>query len=227
MDYFITPFHKSIKNRSQFKDLTSELKSAVDFFSQKDWTPATSSNFSFKIPENDNLIAISRSGVDKSNFEEQDVMIVDTEGGPVWSYKESFNPSAETLIHTTLYEIFDCASVLHTHSYAATVLSKKYASDKNISFSDYELLKGLAGVSDHQVFVEIPILENSQDIKSFSQRLKTEFDSKKIFGFLIAGHGLYTWGKTISEAKRHVEVFEFLFKCKLAEDSFYPYYKKE
>ena len=33
-----------------------------------------------------------------------------------------------------------------------------------------------------------------------------------IYGFLLAGHGLYTWGKTIAEAKRHIEVLEFLFE---------------
>ncbi|MEC8305131.1 MAG: class II aldolase/adducin family protein [Planctomycetota bacterium] len=26
-------------------------------------------------------------------------------------------------------------------------------------------------------------------------------------------HGLYTWGKDIDEARRHIEVYEFLFEC--------------
>ena len=32
-------------------------------------------------------------------------------------------------------------------------------------------------------------------------------------GFLIAGHGLYAWGRNIDEARRHVEGLEFLFEC--------------
>jgi ribulose-5-phosphate 4-epimerase/fuculose-1-phosphate aldolase len=38
-------------------------------------------------------------------------------------------------------------------------------------------------------------------------------DHPEMKGFLLAGHGLYTWGKNIAEAKRHIEVFEFLFEC--------------
>ncbi len=32
-------------------------------------------------------------------------------------------------------------------------------------------------------------------------------------GFLIAGHGLYAWGRDVAEARRHVEGFEFLCEC--------------
>ncbi|MEM8681120.1 MAG: class II aldolase/adducin family protein, partial [Planctomycetota bacterium] len=31
-------------------------------------------------------------------------------------------------------------------------------------------------------------------------------------GLLLKGHGLYTWGSDFLEAKRHVEVLEFLFE---------------
>ena len=31
-------------------------------------------------------------------------------------------------------------------------------------------------------------------------------------GFLIRRHGLYTWGRDVEEACRHVEIFEFLFE---------------
>lgn len=33
------------------------------------------------------------------------------------------------------------------------------------------------------------------------------------YGFLLAGHGLYVWGTTLSDAKRHLEVFEYLLQC--------------
>jgi len=31
-------------------------------------------------------------------------------------------------------------------------------------------------------------------------------------GFLLRRHGLYTWGKDLVEAKRHVEILEFLLE---------------
>ena len=30
--------------------------------------------------------------------------------------------------------------------------------------------------------------------------------------FLLRGHGLYTWGETIADAERHVEIIEFLLE---------------
>jgi methylthioribulose-1-phosphate dehydratase len=31
-------------------------------------------------------------------------------------------------------------------------------------------------------------------------------------GFLLRRHGLYAWGKDLDEARRHLEIFEFLFE---------------
>jgi len=31
-------------------------------------------------------------------------------------------------------------------------------------------------------------------------------------GFLLRGHGLYTWGEDVAQARRHVEIFEFLLE---------------
>jgi methylthioribulose-1-phosphate dehydratase len=32
-------------------------------------------------------------------------------------------------------------------------------------------------------------------------------------GYLIRGHGIYTWGKDLDEAYRHIEIWEFLLEC--------------
>ena len=31
-------------------------------------------------------------------------------------------------------------------------------------------------------------------------------------GFLLSRHGLYTWGRDLAEARRHIEIHEFLFE---------------
>jgi methylthioribulose-1-phosphate dehydratase len=31
-------------------------------------------------------------------------------------------------------------------------------------------------------------------------------------GVLLSRHGLYTWGESVAEARRHLEVLEFLFE---------------
>jgi methylthioribulose-1-phosphate dehydratase len=37
-------------------------------------------------------------------------------------------------------------------------------------------------------------------------------EQPNVHGFLIRRHGLYTWGRDLDEAKRHVEILEFLFE---------------
>jgi methylthioribulose-1-phosphate dehydratase len=77
----------------------------------------------------------------------------------------------------------------------------------------YEMLKGLEGVSTHEHREWLPVIENSQDMimlsGSVEETLKKHPDAH---GFLLRRHGLYTWGKDLSEAKRHIEILEFLLE---------------
>jgi methylthioribulose-1-phosphate dehydratase len=41
------------------------------------------------------------------------------------------------------------------------------------------------------------------------------FDAGPLSGYLIAGHGLYAWGRDLAEARRHLEAFEFMLACEL------------
>jgi methylthioribulose-1-phosphate dehydratase len=124
-------------------------------------------------------------------------------------------PSAETLLHTALYKRFpEAGAVLHTHSVNATVLSR--LAEGQLLFQDYELLKAFAGVDTHETSIIVPIFPNDQDIPRLAARVDSWMDTHPpIHGYLIAGHGLYTWGRTMAEALRHIEAFEFLFQCEL------------
>jgi methylthioribulose-1-phosphate dehydratase len=192
-----------------------ELLDAIRFFNQKDWSPATSTNYSVRSQNPENYI-ISRSGVDKSKFQLTDLILINAEGAvqPPFN-KPGIKSSAETEIHTALYERYpEINCVLHTHSVLGTVLSMAKSSEKQIRFEGYEILKGLEGNATHELFEILPIVPNSQDMKDIIRDMKSHFTEKpSIHGFLIAGHGLYTWGKDIATAKRHIETYEFLFEC--------------
>ena len=45
------------------------------------------------------------------------------------------------------------------------------------------------------------------------ERYLDEHPDEKCWGYLIRRHGLYTWGKDLEEATRHIEVIEFLLEC--------------
>lgn len=187
------------------------LKEAIKYFSLRNWIPATSSNFSVRTGDEQN-VWITRSGVDKNLFTLKDLMEVDLSGRPVNS---STHPSAETLIHCTLYDMYpETVSVLHIHGIFSTVLSLELEAEGEIRLSNYELLKGFPGVDSHTETVAIPIYSNTQDMKELANELKSTLKEKQPRGaFLLAGHGLYTWGKSVTEAKRITESVEHLLEC--------------
>ena len=104
--------------------------------------------------------------------------------------------------------------ILHTHSVYATILSQKYLAEGRLVLENYEVLKGLGDIKTHKVSVPIPIFQNTQDIAAMSEEFRSLYRKMPdMQGYLIAGHGLYTWGKNFETAKRHLEVLEFLLEC--------------
>jgi methylthioribulose-1-phosphate dehydratase len=82
-----------------------------------------------------------------------------------------------------------------------------YAFLGGVTLEDYEMLKGLEGVRTHQHHEWLPILENSKDMTQLAQSASTILRERSgIHGFLLRGHGLYTWGANLQQAKRHIEI---------------------
>ena len=219
---------ESILSSLEFREISQELAETGRFLAERGWSPATSSNYSARVRTNDdglqNLIAISRTGVDKSRMTADDFMAIDlilTAAGSDFSViaPKDARPSAETLIHTAIYQMRPHARViLHTHSPNNTRLSLRFLEQGHLMFKGYELQKAIEGETHHDSVIHVPILANSQDMKTFAQHtLALLAKEPSISGFLIAGHGLYTWASTVATAKRHVEAFEFLFSCHALE----------
>lgn len=182
-----------------------QLIAAGAFMHGCGWVPATSGNFSARL--DDGTIAITVSGRHKGQLTPDDIMRVDMDGNSL----DGRRPSAETLLHTTLYQRYpDTHSVLHPHSLGAMLVSRLFAG--KLEIRGYELLKALNGITTHESAVDIPIFENSQDIAALSTEVLDYLDVHgDIYGYIIAHHGFYTWGRSVEEALRHVEALEFLF----------------
>lgn len=192
------------------QELKEQLVQVIHFLHAQGWAPATSSNYSFREPGETNFY-ISESGIDKGAFNIENFLYVNKAGQPV---NDARKPSAETALHCTIYQLFpDTQCVLHTHTVLNTILSQHFLPQKVLILANYEILKGFAGIKTHQIFVEIPIFDNTQDIPKLAKEIENYAQTQELRAFLIAGHGMYTWGSTIAEAKRHVEVVEFLLEC--------------
>lgn len=195
-------------NREQ---LAGQIIEAGRFLYGRGWSPATSSNYSVRLSAEQVLLTVS--GKHKGQLGPDDVLATDLDGN---SLEPGKKPSAETLLHTQLYRWqAGIGAVLHTHSVGATVLSRLCLSD-SLVFADYELQKAFTGIGTHECQVLVPIFDNDQDIARLAGKVQVWLDEHPdCVGYLIRGHGLYTWGAQMSDALRQIEAFEFLFECEL------------
>ncbi|MCZ6463542.1 MAG: methylthioribulose 1-phosphate dehydratase [Proteobacteria bacterium] len=174
------------------------------------WCEATSGNFSQRLDAG--RIAITVSGRDKAALQEADVMVVDAAGRPV--DPPDARPSAEAPLHCQLYRIRpEVGTVVHVHSPSATMMSRRFESKGEVLLEGYEMLKALSGVETHLHGEVLPVFANDQDAEALAHRVETRLRDESLHGYLLAGHGLYTWGRDAAEALRHVEALEFLLGC--------------
>jgi methylthioribulose-1-phosphate dehydratase len=175
------------------------------------WALGTSGNFSVIRSQRPLRLIISSSGVPKGELLSTNFLEVDGNARPLGRTK--LRPSAETLLHIVIANARGAGAVLHTHSIWSTVLSLRHQSQGGLSVEGLEMLKGLDGIATHEHREWIPIVPNSQDMKQLSVYLAGALSANpEAHGVLIAGHGLYTWGKTLADAERHVEILEFLLE---------------
>lgn len=201
-------FSASRRNR---RSLARALAAVSHEFHARGWALGTSGNYSAVLSRDPVRLLITSSGLDKSQLSHHDFLEINEVGSALAG---SGKPSAETALHVMLADAREALGcVLHTHSVWNTLLSEQYLGRGGLAISDYEMLKGLEGVKTHKHREWIPIFENDQEIPALAQKVRAELDrDPAAHGFLIAGHGLYTWGDTVAQARRHVEIFEFLFE---------------
>ncbi len=181
------------------------------FASLRGWVPATSGNFSCRIDAR--TIAVTRSGVDKGNLGPDQIAAVDLDG-PVPP-----GLSAETPLHLARYRAdAGIGAVVHVHTIASTVLSRLHAGPGALTLLGFEMHKALRGITTHETDVVLPIFANAQNTVALAAEVESRLgNNPAVPGYLLAGHGLYVWGQTMDEARRHLEGIEFLLACTLEE----------
>jgi methylthioribulose-1-phosphate dehydratase len=198
-----------MKYSEAFLNAAADLCEAGRFIDGKGWVPATSGNFSIRLP--DGTIAITVSGKHKGRLQIEDIMLIDTETNSLDGKK----PSAETLLHTSLYARFPSINcVLHPHALNAVLVSRVFGS--GIVLENYELLKAFKGITTHESRLVVPVFANDQDIPRLAAEIERYLDRQPdCYAYVIAGHGFYTWGDSVSETLRHIEALDYLFDCEL------------
>ncbi|MES2176712.1 MAG: methylthioribulose 1-phosphate dehydratase [Gemmatimonadota bacterium] len=196
----------------QFPDAARDLAELGRRFHGRGWALGTSGNFSVVVSRDPLRLAISASSIAKGTMRDADVLEVDDRGVP--SGPGAGAPSAETLLHVEIARRCSAGAVLHTHSVWATILSGLAAHSEGIAIEGFEMLKGLAGVRTHEHREWIPVVDNDQDMTRLAPVVGAVLERNPgVHAFLLRRHGMYTWGATLAEAERHVEILEFLLEA--------------
>ncbi len=191
-----------------------ELRATGRMCHARGWSLGTSSNYSVVLGREPLELLVTASGKDKGALGREDFVRIDAAGRPTAPNQPK--SSAETMLHVVLARLPDVGAVLHTHSPWCTVLSDLFFAEGCLEFEGYEMLKGLAGITTHETTERLAIFENTQDIPQLAEEVSrrlAEDDPALRHGFLIRKHGMYTWGEDLAEARRHVEIIEFLLEC--------------
>ena len=192
-----------------FAELAAQLAEIGRQCHARGWALGTSGNFSAVVNRDPLHLAITTSGVDKGTLSAGEIVEIDGQGKVVAG---SGRPSAEASLHLAIARGRGAGAVLHTHSIWSTILSDAATAD-GLALEGYEMLKGLDGVGTHEHREWLPILDNTQDWATAVPQVEAILtEHPEAHGFLIRRHGLYTWGRDLAEAKRHVEILEFLFE---------------
>lgn len=196
--------------RGDFDDVAAELVELGRQAHARGWVLGTSGNFSAVLSQKPLRLAITPTGLDKGRLHVRDILEIDGDGATL---RGSGRPSSETPIHLVLVRGRGAKAVAHTHSLWGTLLSAAHTGAGGLALEGYEMLKGLSGVESHAHREWLPILDNSQDWAADANKVEQALRAHPhLHGFLIARHGLYTWGRDVGEAARHLEVLEFLLE---------------
>jgi methylthioribulose-1-phosphate dehydratase len=180
-------------------------------FDARNWVLGTSGNFSVVLARAPLRLAITSSGTPKGDLHPDQIIEIDAAGRAI---EATGRPSAEARLHVEIAAIRGAGAVLHTHSMWSTLLSNRHATAGGLAIAGFEMLKGLEGVATHEHREWIPVLENDQDMPRLASAVREILQRHPAaHAFLLRRHGMYTWGDTLAQAVRHVEIIEFLLEA--------------
>ena len=196
----------------EFDEIARGLADAGRRFDARGWVLGTSGNFSAVVRRDPLRLAITPSALFKGELEPAQILEID-DNGLVTNGRQG-KPSAEARLHLEIVRARGAGAVLHTHSVWSTLVSERHAAERGVALQGYEMLKGLAGVATHEHREWIPVMENAQDMAALAADVKRVMAAHpSCHAFLLRRHGMYTWGETLRDAVRHVEIVEFLLEA--------------
>jgi methylthioribulose-1-phosphate dehydratase len=194
-----------------FAQIAFSLAKVARALQLRGWMDGTSGNLSAVVNHEPLQLAITPSGVEKGELLARQILMIDAHARVIGDSEAK--PSDESALHIRIANERGAGAVIHTHSVWNTMLSDLHAAEGGLGIEGYEMLKGLDGVKTHEHREWLPIIENSQNMLALADSVgDTLRKHPSAHGLLLRRHGLYVWGNDPMQARRHIEILEFLLE---------------
>jgi methylthioribulose-1-phosphate dehydratase len=207
--------YQPLANSGKKIDPRFELIDAARCFYQQDWMVGTAGNLSTRLA--DGSFWITASGRAKGELTANDFVRVAADGKVLEQAAADLKPSAETIIHQTIYALFpEAQACYHVHSIEANLVSH-FTTGDNLPLPALEMLKGL-GVWEENPQVQMPVFENYLEVPRIATEIGDRFRTTppQLPALLIRDHGVTVWATSLFAARNYIELVEYIFRYLVA-----------
>jgi len=196
------------------------------------WVTGTGGGISIK---QDNHVFIAPSGVQKELMKPTDMFVMDYKTREYLRRPQVFKPSACTPLFMAAFTKRGASCCIHTHSQWAvlvTLICEAGLQDSGkdvFALKEIEQIKGISrgGNGSDEIAeggrklgnlgyfdtLKIPIIENTaheEDLKDTLEKAIEEWP--ETCAVLVRRHGVYVWGKDVTQAKTQCESLDYIFQ---------------
>ena len=187
-------------------------------FYDKGWVSGTGGGICG--PADSGGLLLAPTGVHKERVAPDDFFVVDPADGRVVRTPPTpgLRPSECNSIFCLTVRRRGARSVVHSHALPAVLAGDLAGTADHLVIRDLEMLKGIRGLDNRDVHL-VPIVRNTPREAELVEQLEAVLADprfERAFAVIVADHGAYIWGDDIWEAKRHAEVYHFLFEAAVA-----------
>jgi methylthioribulose-1-phosphate dehydratase len=197
------------------RDLLVEL---LGIFYAKGWVSGTGGGICG--PADGDRLLLAPTGVHKERIKPDEFFTIDPSDGRVLRSPAdtSLRPSECNAIFSLTARERGARSVVHSHALSAVLAGDLAGDADHLEIRDLEMLKGIRGISNRDVH-RLPVIRNTPRESELVEQLTRVLGDPRFatsFAVVVADHGAYIWGDDVWEAKRHTEVYHFLFEAVVA-----------
>lgn len=187
------------------KELKEIAYHAILHIGKMDLSPLSWGNLSV-IDRKKSLIAIKSSGVPINKITYNDISIIDIDGNCI----SGQNPSVDSEIHCTLYKNFlDINTIIHTHSYWATIWSQMGIDIPVLGTTHADYFKTPIPCTRPLLKKEVQTIYEKNIAHSILERFKS-ISYRETPAVLVNSHGPFIWGEDIDSALNHAIILEVI-----------------